>query len=162
MNTPSESPDTVLVECDLPDPPEKVWRALTEPHELAKWLMPQDMQVEDVDRFCFRPDGAPTKDARVDCQIIEAEPHRLLRYKWRDREDAMSPEVAEPQVVESLVTFELSPTPDGGTHLRLVHSDFTIVAHQAANAQHSIPVTSRKRTPPTMAILGTYCYRRAA
>ena len=30
--------DTVTTECDLPDAPEKVWRALTEPELLARWL----------------------------------------------------------------------------------------------------------------------------
>ncbi|RUW11496.1 SRPBCC domain-containing protein, partial [Mesorhizobium sp. M1A.F.Ca.IN.022.05.2.1] len=31
-------------ECELPDPPEKVWRALTEPELLAAWLMPTDIK----------------------------------------------------------------------------------------------------------------------
>jgi ATP-dependent Clp protease, protease subunit len=42
-HTPHET-DPVVVECDLPDPPEKVWRALTEAHLLAAWLMPNDLR----------------------------------------------------------------------------------------------------------------------
>lgn len=85
----SDTPkDTVTTECDLPDAPEKVWRALTEPELLARWL----------------PDA-------VGREVLAAEPHRLLRYRWRAAEDDR----------DSYVTFELTGTESGGTHLRVDH-----------------------------------------
>jgi uncharacterized protein YndB with AHSA1/START domain len=61
----SETPqDVVVTECDLPDAPEKVWRALTEPGLLARWL----------------PDAAGS-------EVLASEPPRLLRYRWRAGED---------------------------------------------------------------------------
>jgi uncharacterized protein YndB with AHSA1/START domain len=34
----TDSPDAVVTECDLPEAPEKVWKALTAPELLAAWL----------------------------------------------------------------------------------------------------------------------------
>jgi uncharacterized protein YndB with AHSA1/START domain len=65
--------NAVITECDLPDAPERVWRALTVPELLARWL----------------PDA-------VGCEILAAEPNRLLRYRWRAAEDDR----------DSFVTFE--------------------------------------------------------
>jgi uncharacterized protein YndB with AHSA1/START domain len=85
----------VVTECDLPQAPEKVWQALTVPKLLAAWL----------------PEAA-------DSEILAAEPNRLLRYRWpageKDRDAAGRP-------LETVVTFELAGTSEGGTHLRVVH-----------------------------------------
>jgi uncharacterized protein YndB with AHSA1/START domain len=80
--------EAVVTECDLPQDPEKVWRALTEPELLARWL----------------PDA-------VGSEVLASEPHRLLRYRWRTAEDDR----------DSYVTFELTGTESGGTHLRVDH-----------------------------------------
>ena len=60
----SDQADDIVVECDLPDPPEKVWRALTEPALIDAWLVQGD------------PDIA--------CEVIEAQPETSVRYSWRD------------------------------------------------------------------------------
>jgi uncharacterized protein YndB with AHSA1/START domain len=94
--------NSVITECDLPDAPEKVWKALTVRELLAAWL----------------PDA-------VDCEILAAEPPRLLCYRWpgneRDRD-------AAGRKLDSMVTFELTGTDTGGTHLRVVHRAFTSTA----------------------------------
>jgi uncharacterized protein YndB with AHSA1/START domain len=91
--------DQIVTECDLEDHPGKVWRALTERELAAQWLMPQD----------------------VDCRIVAAEPERLLRCTWRSSEsDGLGIRL------DTVVTFELSPTPEGGTHLRIVHEGFAV------------------------------------
>jgi uncharacterized protein YndB with AHSA1/START domain len=119
-----DSSDAVLIECDLPEPPEKVWRALTEPELLAAWLMPNDMQLEVGSDFRFEPrEPGERHRAPIHCELLSAEPHRLLRYSWRDPE--RSDGAAENRSLDSIVTFELSRTQTGGTHLRVVHTPIT-------------------------------------
>ena len=110
--------ESVVIECDLPDPPEKVWRALTEQDLLGAWLMPNDMRPEVGAQFRFRPGSGV--GAAVECEILAAEPHRILRWRQSERNDTD----AEPRSVDSVVSFELSRIPTGGTHLRLVHDEF--------------------------------------
>jgi uncharacterized protein YndB with AHSA1/START domain len=98
----TDSPDAVVTECDLPEAPEKVWKALTAPELLAAWL----------------PEA-------VDCEILAAEPDRLLCYRWRagtDDKDAVG------RPLDSVVTFELTGTASGGTHLRVDHRAVAVAA----------------------------------
>ena len=52
---------TVVVEREIPHPPEKIWRASTEPHLLEEWLMKNDFeaQVATASSF-FAATGAPS------------------------------------------------------------------------------------------------------
>ena len=112
---PTEAVDAIVVDCDLDQPPEQVWRALTEPELLAAWLMPNDIHPAVGDRFVLQ--GEPDEGGAIDCEVLAAEPHRLLRYSWRGEEG-----------LDTIVTFELDGTPSGGTHLRIVHNGFATVA----------------------------------
>lgn len=110
----TETDDTVTVECDLPDAPEKVWRALTVPELLAAWLAPNDIRPEVGARFGF--EVAREEGGRVDCEVLAAEAPRLLTYRWRQEDGGL----------DTVVSFELTRTSRGGTHLRLVHDGFPI------------------------------------
>lgn len=101
MNDPRASDDTIVVECDLPEPPEKVWRALTTPELVAQWLTPDE-------------------GASIECHVLEARQNRLLRYSWRDTDESGDGGGS----VDSIVTFELGRTPVGGTRLRIIHTAF--------------------------------------
>ena len=37
---------SIAFECDLPEAPEKVWRALTTPEIVSEWLLPTDLRPE--------------------------------------------------------------------------------------------------------------------
>ena len=39
MNKPAAEMLSVVVEREMPYPPEKIWRALTQPHLIEEWLM---------------------------------------------------------------------------------------------------------------------------
>ena len=144
-----ESSDSLVFECDLAEPPEKVWRALTEPRLLAAWLTPDPAETDSEKR-------------PVPYEIVSADPHRLLRYRWRDRESAAA-ESAEREV-QSLVTVELAPAPEGGTHLRLTHADFRIVPIVApVPAADVTPITSALRCQtPTVSFAAPRSWLRAA
>jgi hypothetical protein len=63
-NTASETL-CVVVEREVPFPPHKIWRALTQPHLIEEWLMKNDFQAVVGHRFNFRADWGA-----VDCQVM--------------------------------------------------------------------------------------------
>ena len=97
---------SVIVERELPFPPEKIWRALTVPHLIAEWLMQNDFAATLGHRFQLRGQWGA-----ADCKVLAVEPNTRLSYTW----DAMG--------LESVVTFTLSPTA-AGTHLRMEQEGF--------------------------------------
>ena len=104
---------SVIVERDFAHPPEKLWRALTQPHLIAEWLMKNDF-VPAVDRrFTLSGDWGS-----VDCKVLVVEANRSLSYTW----DAMG--------LESVVTWTLTPTKTG-THVRMEQSGFRPDQQQA-------------------------------
>jgi uncharacterized protein YndB with AHSA1/START domain len=104
---------SVVVERDIAFPPEKVWRALTQPHLIAEWLMKNDFAPMAGHRFRFTADWGS-----VDCQVLEVEPNRTLSYSW----GAFG--------VGTVVTWSLTPT-GAGTRLRMEQSGFPKTLRQA-------------------------------
>jgi len=157
--------DPVVVECDLPDPPEKVWRALTEAHLLAAWLMPNDLRPTVGAQFRLQPQCEDGNSTPIECEILEAEPARVLRWQQSERVDQGG------TLVHSIVTFELSGMPDGGTHLRLVHDGFTrstegaektVAARACAQVIELQPRRARAQSAPHQALPILCSLRRAA
>jgi uncharacterized protein YndB with AHSA1/START domain len=105
--------ETISFEFELQHPPEKVWRALTEPALLAEWLLPViDLKLEQGAAFTFKTQPYPGWDGTVNCRFLEIEPQRRLRYAW------------SVPFLDTVVTFTLTPTASG-TRLSLVQSGFT-------------------------------------
>jgi uncharacterized protein YndB with AHSA1/START domain len=113
-----EGADSIVTECELAERPEMVWRALTVPELVAEWLMPNDMSPEIGRRFTLQ--GKPEEGGAIGCEVLDIEPERLLRYSWRSIDAD-----ADGSRLDTVVTFELTETPAGGTHLRIVHSGFS-------------------------------------
>ena len=44
MTNTAAEPLSVVVEREIPHPPEKIWRALTQPHLIEEWLMANDFK----------------------------------------------------------------------------------------------------------------------
>ena len=122
---PHEAPSrsgSLALDFDLPHPPAKVWRALTDPALLAQWLLPvAGFRPEPGAAFTFQAPAYPGWDGTVDCEVVEVEPLRTLRYTWRvPFADA---------ALDTVVTFTLTPTGSGptpsGTRLSIVQAGFT-------------------------------------
>jgi uncharacterized protein YndB with AHSA1/START domain len=112
MSNPATATRAVVVEREIPHPPEKIWRALTQPHLIEEWLMKTDFEPVVDHRFIFRADWGA-----VDCQVLAIEPHKTLSYTWNvTRGDAAGD-------LTSVVTWTLTPTRTG-THLRMEQSGF--------------------------------------
>ena len=71
----------------LDHPPEKVWRAMTEPARLATWF-PQgvafdgDLAVGTRLRYSFGPEDDGRADQGFDGEVVEIDPPRLLVVTW--------------------------------------------------------------------------------
>ena len=71
--------ESLSFEFDLQHPPEKVWRALTDPELLAEWLLPVvDFKLEPGAEFTLRSQPQPGWDGIVNCRLLELEPERKL------------------------------------------------------------------------------------
>ena len=117
---------TVVVEREFAHPPEKVWRALTQPHLIEEWLMKNDFQLAVGHRFKLRGDWGGV----LDCEVLTIEPHRRLEYRWDF--DHADPAYG----LRSVVSLTLTPTP-AGTHLRMEQTGFRPDQKQAFGGAHA-------------------------
>jgi uncharacterized protein YndB with AHSA1/START domain len=110
--TANSQTDSISFEFDLQHPPEKVWRALTDPALLAEWLLPVfDFRLDAGAAFMFKTQPYPGWDGSVNCRMLQVEPRKKLSYAWVAGD------------IDTVVTFTLSPTA-AGTRLSLVQSGF--------------------------------------
>ncbi len=111
--TEQDQTDSIAFELELAHPPEKLWRALTEPALLAEWLLPTiDFKLETGAAFAFKTQPYPGWDGTVACRLLEIEAHKKLRYDW-----------VVGDMLDTVVTFTLTPTASG-TRLSIVQSGF--------------------------------------
>jgi len=120
MTEASTETRTVVVEREMPHPPARLWRALTQPHLIAEWLMKNDFQPVVGHRFNLSGEWGGV----LDCEVLVVEPERTLSYTWNFAHDDPAYDLA------SVVTFTLTPT-STGTHLRMEQSGFRPEHRQA-------------------------------
>jgi uncharacterized protein YndB with AHSA1/START domain len=104
----NDTPETlsVVVEREIPHPPEKIWRALTQPHLIEEWLMKNDFRPEEGSGFSFSANWGS-----VEGKVLTAKVNKTLSYTW-DTKD-----------LESVITWTLTPTATG-TLLRMEQTGF--------------------------------------
>ncbi len=112
---------TVTVEREISHPPEKIWRALTQPHLIQEWLMKNDFKPEVGHHFNLSGDWGGV----LDCEVLAIEPNTSLSYTWNFAHE--DPAFA----LESVVTFTLVPK-GGGTLLRMDQKGFRPDQKQAS------------------------------
>ena len=113
------------VEEFLPCPKDRVWRALTDPDLIARWLMPNDFRLQAGHRFAITSD--PIRRCGTGgaghCEVIAFYEGTMLRIAWTAAESMSE--------LNSAATFTV--TPEGaGTRLLVEHDGvherlFTIV-----------------------------------
>lgn len=126
MSTPAAETVSVVIERDIAHPPEKLWRALTQPHLIEAWLMKNDFAPTVGHRFNLRGDWGGV----LDCEVLAIEPGKTLSYTWDFKHDDAA------YNLKSVVTFTLTPT-RAGTHLRMEQQGFRPDQKQASGgARH--------------------------
>jgi uncharacterized protein YndB with AHSA1/START domain len=103
-------PHLIEHEAVYPHPPERVWRALVDPDELAAWLMPTDFAPELGREFVLETGDAHIGTIRG--EVLEIDEPRLLRCRWSG------------VFGDTQVTYELFPEAEG-TRLRVRHDGWT-------------------------------------
>jgi uncharacterized protein YndB with AHSA1/START domain len=102
---------SLIIEREMPHPPEKIWRALTQSSLMEEWLMKNDFQPVVGHRFNFRSTTVPNWNGVIDSEVLEVEPNSRLSYSWGS------------MGLKSVVIWTLTPT-KGGTHLRMEQTGF--------------------------------------
>lgn len=95
-------------------PPEVVWRALTDPQALAAWYMENDFQPVVGHKFTFHTAPAPGFDGVLYCEVIHVDAPHQLAYTF----------IGGYMERKTTVTWTLTAH-EGGTRLLLEHTGFT-------------------------------------
>ena len=117
---------SVVVEREMPHPPEKLWRALTQPHLIEEWLMKNNFKPVVGHRFNLTGEWGGV----MDCEVLEVEPNKTLSYTWNFSHGDAAYDM------KSVVVFTLTPT-STGTHLRMEQSGFRPDQKQAFGGAHA-------------------------
>lgn len=90
---------------------EKVWDFITDSEKLAKWLMPNDFELELNKKFTLTCEGHDCGIDIIRCEVKEIVPYKKLAYSWETDQIAS----------ETLVTINIQKQGDK-TKVTLVHS----------------------------------------
>lgn len=118
----TENGQSIVAEYSLKQSLAKVWRALTEPALVARWLMENDIQAVVGHRFTMHAQPVPGWDGVVHCEVLDVVVEKRLVYSWRGGSDEVKGGYGGR--LDTTVTWELTPTEGGGTRLRLEHAGF--------------------------------------
>jgi uncharacterized protein YndB with AHSA1/START domain len=102
---------TVVIEKELPYPPAKIWRALTEGDLIRQWLMDSDFLPTVGHKFNFRSTPVPNWNGIIESEVLIVEPYFRLSYSWGTLG------------IGTIVLWTLTPTASG-TLLRMEQSGF--------------------------------------
>src|SRR5579862_8831641 len=102
---------SLVLEKEFPQPPEKVWRALTQGPLIKEWLMENDFQPVVGHKFTFRSTPVPGWDGIINAEVLIVDPPKKLSYSWIS------------MGLESAVIWTLDAA-GGGTHVRMEQTGF--------------------------------------
>ena len=123
--------DQRAIEIDqfYPHPPQRVWRALTTPELMARWLMePTGFAPEVGTRFTFHTQPMPAVNfsGEIACEVLEVVDGQLLAIGWADAQTG--------QPVGWRVSWTLHAE-GKGTRVILRHSGFDANDESQRNAR---------------------------
>jgi uncharacterized protein YndB with AHSA1/START domain len=108
---------SLVIEREMPHPPEKIWRALSEGPLIEQWLMQNDFKPIVGHKFNFRATPVPGWNGVADCEVLVVDPPRRLAWS----QNASGEQAAEG--LKSIVTWTLTPS-DSGTLVCMEQTGF--------------------------------------
>ena len=112
----------IVVDEVFPHAPEVVWKTLTTPALMGRWLAMTATGFEATKgkRFTYQTTPAGEWDGVIQCEVLDVIPNQRLAYAWKGGHEA---NVGYGSRLETVVTWTLTKV-EGGTRLHLVHSGF--------------------------------------
>jgi uncharacterized protein YndB with AHSA1/START domain len=120
----------IVVDEFFPHAPEKVWKALTTPALMARWIHMEPQGLDPVvgNRFTYQTTPAGEWDGIIRCEVLEAIPNARFVYSWKGGDAANQ---GYGSLLDTIATFTLTAE-DGGTRLKIVHSGFVLPHNDTA------------------------------
>lgn len=114
----------IVVDEVFPHTLDVVWKTLTAPGMMGRWLRMEPTGFEPVvgTRFTYQTTPAGEWDGVIHCQVLEVVPNQRLAYSWKGGHEGNTDYGAR---LETVVTFVLTAV-ENGTRLRMVHSGFEL------------------------------------
>jgi uncharacterized protein YndB with AHSA1/START domain len=120
----------IVVDEVFPHRPETLWKTLTVPALMARWLKMTPTGFEPIkgNRFTYQTTPAGGWDGVIHCEVLQAISNELLAYAWKGGHES---NVGYGAPLSTVATFTLTKV-EGGTRLRLVHSGFILPRNEGA------------------------------
>jgi uncharacterized protein YndB with AHSA1/START domain len=119
----------IVVDEVFPHTPEKVWKTLTTPELMGRWLMrPTGFEPSKGKHFTYQTTLAGEWDGVIHCLVLEVITNERLVYAWKGGNDANAGYGSR---LDTVVTWTLTKV-DGGVRIRLVHSGFRTPKNDSA------------------------------
>jgi uncharacterized protein YndB with AHSA1/START domain len=111
----------IVVDEVFPHAPDVVWKTLTTPELMGRWLMePIGFKPIEGHRFTYQTKAAGAWDGVIHCEVLEAKPNERLAYTWVGGHETNADYGSR---LETVVTWTLTKV-EGGVRVRLVHAGF--------------------------------------
>jgi uncharacterized protein YndB with AHSA1/START domain len=120
----------IIVDQVFPHTLDVVWKTLTTPQMMGRWLHMEPVGFKPVvgTRFTYQTTPAGGWDGVIHCEVLEATPLERLAYAWKGGHQS---NVGYGAPLDTVVTFTLSAA-ETGTRVRLVHSGFVLPRNETA------------------------------
>jgi len=120
----------IIVDEVFPHAAEVVWKTLTTPEMMGRWIRmaPTGFEAKVGTRFTYQTTPAGEWDGIIRCEVLEVTPNERLAYAWKGGHEG---NVGYGSRLDTVVTFTLSAA-DAGTRLRVVHSGFELPRNETA------------------------------
>src|ERR1700720_89444 len=120
----------IVVDEVFPHTPELVWKTLTTPELMGRWLgmAPSGFEAVTGRRFTYQTTPAGAWDGVIHCQVLEVIPDERLVYAWKGGHEG---NIGYGSRLGTGGTFILSRV-ENGTRLRLVHFGFVTPKNDTA------------------------------